>query len=44
MRVFDELPTAEVAGRLQISANAVDIAKSRVLARLRAEAAGLIDD
>ncbi len=44
MRVFEEKSTAEVAEALGISKNAVDIAKSRVLARLRDEAAGLIGD
>jgi RNA polymerase sigma-70 factor (ECF subfamily) len=44
LRVFDQLSTAEVAKRLGISPNAVDIAKSRVLARLRQEAGGLVDD
>ena len=43
LRVFEQQPTAAVAAALGISANAVDIAKSRVLARLRAEAAGLLD-
>lgn len=37
-------PAAEVAKELGISANAVFIAKSRVLARLRQESAGLLDD
>lgn len=36
-------PAAEVAATLGITTNAVFIAKSRVLSRLRAEAAGLID-
>lgn len=44
MRVFQERPTAEVAAALGISENAVDIAKSRVLARLREEADGLIGE
>ena len=44
MRVFEEKPTGEVAAALGISKNAVDIAKSRVLARLREEAVGLIGD
>ena len=43
LRVHDEKRSDEVAAILGISTNAVDIAKSRVLARLRAEAAGLID-
>jgi RNA polymerase sigma-70 factor (ECF subfamily) len=37
-------PAAEVAQELGISANAVFIAKSRVLARLRQESEGLLDD
>ncbi len=44
MRVFEEKSTAEVAGMLGLSKNAVDIAKSRVLARLRQESQHLIDD
>jgi RNA polymerase sigma factor (sigma-70 family) len=44
MRVFGERSSEEVAAELGISTNAVDIAKSRVLARLRKEAAGFIDD
>lgn len=36
-------PAAEVASELKISLNAVYIAKSRVLTRLRHEAAGLVD-
>lgn len=44
LRVFEEMPTENVAARLQISKNAVDIAKSRVLARLRKEAAGFIEE
>lgn len=43
MRVFERLTTADVAARLSISTNAVDIAKSRVLSRLRQEAHGFID-
>ena len=35
LRVFEEMPTAKAAVELQISKNAVHIAKSRVLARLR---------
>lgn len=41
--VLEERPTGEVAGRLSLSPNAVRIARSRVLARLRKEAEGLID-
>ncbi len=41
---LDGLPAAEVAAELGITSNAVFIARSRVLARLRQEAAGLIDD
>lgn len=37
-------PAAAVAQELQISVNAVYIAKSRILTRLRTEAAGLVDD
>ncbi len=44
MRVAEGRTTEEVAAVLGISRNAVDIAKSRVLARLRREAAGLIED
>jgi RNA polymerase sigma-70 factor (ECF subfamily) len=43
MLVLEGVPTADVAGALGLSANAVRIAKSRVLARLRHEAEGLID-
>jgi RNA polymerase sigma-70 factor (ECF subfamily) len=43
LRVLDEQTTAEVAAELGLSKNAVDIAKSRVLSRLRQEAAGLLD-
>lgn len=43
LRVLDEKSTSEVAARLGMSSNAVDVAKSRVLARLRREAAGLLD-
>lgn len=42
-RVYDDRSTAEVAAELNISRNAVDIAKSRVLARLRKEASGFLD-
>jgi RNA polymerase sigma-70 factor, ECF subfamily len=44
LRVLSEKSTEEVAAMLEMSKNAVDIAKSRVLARLRAESAGLLDD
>ncbi|MBX7165884.1 MAG: sigma-70 family RNA polymerase sigma factor [Pirellulales bacterium] len=44
MRVLEQRSTAEVAQALGISANAVDIAKSRVLSRLRLEAAGMLDE
>ena len=42
LRVIEERPSEEVAAILQISRNAVDIAKSRVVARLRREAAGFL--
>lgn len=42
--VLDEIPADQVAIELGITSNAVYIAKSRVLARLRQEAAGLIDE
>jgi RNA polymerase sigma-70 factor (ECF subfamily) len=42
-QVLDGLPPAVVAAELGISVNAVLLAKSRVLARLRKEARGLID-
>jgi RNA polymerase sigma factor (sigma-70 family) len=41
--VLDGLPAAEVASELGTTPNAVFIAKSRVLARLRQEADGLIE-
>ena len=41
--VRDDRPTAEVAAELGLSVNAVLIAKSRVLKRLRQKAEGLID-
>jgi RNA polymerase sigma-70 factor (ECF subfamily) len=41
--VLDGVPAAEVAMDLGLSVNAVLIAKSRVLARLRQEAQGLLD-
>ena len=44
MRVFEEKSTGEVAAVLGLSKNAVDIAKSRVLKRLRQESQHLIDD
>jgi RNA polymerase sigma-70 factor (ECF subfamily) len=40
---LDGLPAAEAAAELGLSSNAVFIARSRVLARLRQEAAGLIE-
>jgi RNA polymerase sigma-70 factor (ECF subfamily) len=39
----DGQPAREVAGELRISVNAALVAKSRVLRRLRAELAGMID-
>jgi RNA polymerase sigma-70 factor (ECF subfamily) len=42
--VLDNLPAAEVARRLGIERNAVYVAKARVLARLRQELQGLIDE
>lgn len=42
--VLEGRETTEVATQLGISPNAVRIAKSRVLARFRHEAAGLLDD
>jgi RNA polymerase sigma factor (sigma-70 family) len=42
--VLDGVPAAEVATELGTTPNAVFIAKSRVLARLRQEAEGLIDE
>jgi RNA polymerase sigma-70 factor (ECF subfamily) len=41
--VFDEIKPAEAAAELGISVNAVLLAKSRVLSKLRQEAEGLID-
>jgi RNA polymerase sigma-70 factor (ECF subfamily) len=41
--VLEGRPTADVAAEVGISANAVRIAKSRVLSRLRRESAGLVD-
>jgi RNA polymerase sigma-70 factor (ECF subfamily) len=43
MAVLEERPTAEVARTLGITANAVYVAKSRVLSRLRLELRGLMD-
>jgi RNA polymerase sigma-70 factor (ECF subfamily) len=43
MLVLEARPTREVAAALGLSANAVRIAKSRVLARFRQEIDGLID-
>jgi RNA polymerase sigma-70 factor, ECF subfamily len=40
---FDTVPPAQVAEELGVSLNAVLLAKSRVLSRLRQEAEGLID-
>lgn len=42
--VVEGQPAAKVAASLNITVNAVYIAKSRVLTRLRHEAAGLVDD
>lgn len=41
--VVDDRPAAEVAAELELSVNAVYVAKSRVLRRLREELAGLMD-
>jgi RNA polymerase sigma-70 factor (ECF subfamily) len=41
--VLDDLPAATVAAELHMTVNAVLIAKSRVLARLRQEGRGLVD-
>lgn len=43
MLVFEGKPAADVAEELGLSVNAVRLAKSRVLRRLRQESAGLID-
>jgi DNA-binding CsgD family transcriptional regulator len=43
MLVLEELPPAQVARRLSLTPNAVYVAKARVLARLRAEARGLVE-
>jgi len=42
-QVFDGVPAAAVAAELGLSYNAVLLAKSRVLKRLRAELAGLVE-
>lgn len=42
-QVLDGEPAAQVAAELRLSHNAVLLAKSRILKRLRAELAGLID-
>jgi RNA polymerase sigma-70 factor (ECF subfamily) len=44
MLVLEEVPAAEVARGVGITTNAVYVAKSRVLSRLRAELCGLVDD
>lgn len=41
---LDGAPAAEVAAELNLTTNAVFIAKSRILARLRQESRGLIDE
>jgi RNA polymerase sigma-70 factor (ECF subfamily) len=41
--VFDEIPPAQAAKELGLSLNAVLLAKSRVLSKLRQESEGLID-
>lgn len=43
-QVLDGAAAEEVAGELDMSVGAVYVAKSRVLARLRKEAAGLLDE
>ncbi len=40
---FDKAPAAEVAAELGMTANAVYLAKSRIMTRLRQEAAGLVN-
>jgi RNA polymerase sigma-70 factor, ECF subfamily len=40
---LDGRPAAEVAAELGVTPNAVHVARSRVLARLRSEAAGILD-
>jgi RNA polymerase sigma-70 factor (ECF subfamily) len=42
-QALDEVPVAQVAAEVGLSANAVCIARSRVLRRLREEAQGLLD-
>jgi RNA polymerase sigma-70 factor, ECF subfamily len=42
-QVLDGKPAADVAAELRLSVNSVLLAKSRVLKRLRAELAGLVD-
>lgn len=44
MLVLEGQKAPEVAAQLRVTVNAVYIAKSRVLTRLRQEAAGLVDD
>jgi RNA polymerase sigma factor (sigma-70 family) len=44
MLVLEEMPAAEVARGVGMTTNAVYVAKSRVLTRLRAELCGLVDD
>lgn len=44
LRVLEGKTSSEIAAELGLSNNAVVIAKSRVLSRLRQEAAGLLDD
>ena len=41
---LDGAPAAEVAKELNLTTNAIFIAKSRILARLRQESRGLIDE
>jgi RNA polymerase sigma-70 factor (ECF subfamily) len=43
MLVLEDRPAAEVALHFQLQPNAVYVAKSRVLARLREEMRGLLD-
>jgi RNA polymerase sigma-70 factor (ECF subfamily) len=43
MLVLEDRPVAEVARRFRLTGNSVYIARSRVLARLRAELRGLVD-
>ncbi len=44
MLVFEELSVNEVAQRLGITANAIYVAKARVMSRLRDEVRGLVDE